>query len=67
MFEELKSLMRITGNNDIKMVLTKNGEENSLNYNEEEKTVTVNFPNEKDKSFSQKIVEQTTLLEQRFQ
>jgi hypothetical protein len=67
MVEELKNLMRITEHKDIKMKLTKEGEDNFINYNEEEKTITINFPNDDDKLFNEKIKEQTTLLKQRFQ
>ena len=67
MVEELKKLMRITEHKDIKMKLTKEGEDNFINYDEKEKVITVNFPNDDDKLFNEKIIEQTKLLEQRFQ
>jgi hypothetical protein len=66
MFEELKSLMRITGNNDIVMSLTKEGEENFINYIPEKKLVIINFPNESDETIKNKIVDLTNTLQQTF-
>jgi hypothetical protein len=66
MFEELKSLMRITGNNNVQMKLTKEGNDNFIDFIPEEKIVIVNFPNEVDETIKEKIIDMTNELQQRF-
>jgi hypothetical protein len=46
MLEQLKELMKITGKNNITLTISKEGDENSVYYNEEEKNVTITFPDE---------------------
>jgi hypothetical protein len=57
MFDELKSLMRVTGNNGIEMKVKKEGKDNYAKYISEEKIVVINFPNDSDESFKDKIIE----------
>jgi hypothetical protein len=66
MFNELKSLMRITGNNDITLLITRNETVNEVNYNQENKTVSINFIDDSDESIKDKINEVIKELEKTF-
>lgn len=67
MFEELKSLMRVTGNNDIVMNITRDNGENEVSYDSENKIVTINFTDTADEEFKTKIVKLTSELQKLFQ
>jgi hypothetical protein len=66
MFDELKSLMRVTGNNGIEMKVKKEGKDNYAKYISEEKIVVINFPNDSDESFKDKIIELSEELKELF-
>lgn len=66
MFEELKSLMKITSKNNISVVLTKEGDLNKITYNEDIKTVTIHFPNSDDLNIKKMIIDETNRLENLF-
>jgi hypothetical protein len=66
MFEELKSLMRITGNNGITMKVIKEDNDNYVKYIPEEKIVIINFPNDSDELFKDKILDLSNELEELF-
>ena len=66
MLEQLKELVRITGKNNITLTITKEGNENSVYYNEEEQNVTIDFPDEYDENIIPMILEITEKLKNIF-
>lgn len=66
MLEQLKELMIITGKNDISLTISKEGDENLIHYNEEEKTILINFPDELNDNIKSMIINKTEELKEMF-
>jgi len=66
MFEELKNLMKIASKNNINVVMTKDGDINKIIYDEETKTVTIQFPDAEDKGIKKMVIDETERLNKLF-
>jgi len=64
MFDELKDLMNITGKHLIEIKITKDGDVNSIVYDEENLKIYINYPNDEDKDFKNLIINQTNQLKE---
>lgn len=64
MFDELKNLIDVTGKHLIEIRITKEGDTNSIIYDEENLKIHINYPNEDDKNFKNLIVNKTNELKE---
>jgi hypothetical protein len=66
MFEELKELMKISSKNNLNVVMNKEGESNKVTYDEDTKTITIQFPDSDDKQIKKMITDETERLNKLF-